>query len=290
MTAPDTPTTIAIADITPSGLRPVDPLRAQAYAASIEQRGLSQPISLRPDSAAPGKYIVIDGDHRLQAFKILGWTELESGKHIVVQEVGEDEAQGRGLDANLFSGMSALDRAIFLFEAKKRHDKKRGETRGRKRKDVEFKEKEKMADSAIIFSERFSKDAAKRVGLAEVVIKEACRIASRLNPDAIAAIRGTMVEDNQNELRQLADLDGLDQIAVAKAIQTGEAKNVLQGKVAAGLQEPEAENPQVRIAAKLTEAWTKADSTTRRAFMAEWGLAWAKNPASGRSGPERAEK
>jgi len=270
-------TTIAIDDIDDRDrLRPIDPLRAQAYAASIEAEGLAQPISVRPNHDADGRYTLIDGGHRLAAFKILGWEALEISKHIVVIDIDDDEAQGRELVANLFSGMSALDRAIFLYEAKKRHDAKRGETRGRKRKDVEFKEKEIMAESAIISSERFSKEAAKKIGLAEVVIKEACRIASRLNPRAIETIRGTMVESNQNELRQLADLDGVDQFEVAKAIKSGEAKNVVQGKVAAGLEKPVSADPQGRIYANLTDLWTRADTRTRKQFMAEWGLVYAK--------------
>jgi len=269
-----TPQTIAIASIDASDrLRPVDPLKAEAISAAIEEKGLIQPVVVRADPAGAG-YRLVAGAHRLAALVLLGRTELRVGAEIVIrEEESDDDARLSEIFENVFRGeLNALDRAIHLATAKKIHEAKRGEQRGRKRRDVEFKEDKIIPQTGIISSERFTKEAAQRIGLAESKVQEAIRIFERLDPETIAAVRGTMVEGNQNELRQLADLPKSEQIDAARRIGAGEAKNVAQARVAIGLDAPPSDDPQGRIYAQLLDLYARASVVTRKTFMDAVGL------------------
>ena len=262
-------------------LRPVDPLKVEAISAAIEEKGLIQPIVVRLRADGDG-YQLIAGAHRLAALILLGKTELIIGAEVVIrEEASDEEARLSEIYENVFRGeLSALDRAIHLATAKSIHEAKRGETRGRKRKDTEFKEGKIIAETAIISSERFTSDAAKRIGLSERQIQEAIQIFNALDPKTIAAIRGTMVENNQNELRQLAELPKAQQIDAAKRIASGEARNVTQARVAIGIDRPVQDDPQKRIYDALLDNWNRASKTTRAQFMSDAGLILNKSEAA----------
>lgn len=275
-----TPMAITISQIDASDrLRPVDPLVVEAYAAIAEQRlaeGLSpliEPVVVRPTGIG---YKLTSGAHRLAVLQEIGRKELAVGDDVVIRAENDDAARDSEIFENLAdAGLTALDRAIFLNEAKQRADAKRGETRGRKRKDVEFKEKEKVAEAAIISSKRFSKQVAERIGMSERLVQEAVRIAKALDPLVIPQLRGTMVENNQNELKQLAELDGGNQRKAVTAIRASEAKTIAQARVVIGLDKPKSDDPQGRIYADLLDRWSKASNKTRRQFMADVGLVYA---------------
>jgi ParB family chromosome partitioning protein len=272
------PQTIALSQIETSGRkRPIDPLRAEAYAASIDAEGLAQPIRVRPAPGRAGVYILVTGGHRLAALELLDWNELIVGQHVIVVDDSEDAAAGLELVENLYSGMTALDRAIFLFEAKQRYDAKRGEARGRKRKDQQSQFDKIMPETGIIFSQRFSKHAAERVGLSDTQIRQSVAIAKALDPEIIPQLRGTMIESNQNELKLLAELDGGNQRKVVAAIKGGEVKTISQARVVVGLDKPKTDDPQTRIYADLLDRWSKASNKTKRQFMADAGLVYTEN-------------
>lgn len=272
--------TIAISQIDASGrLRPVEQSIVDGYAGIAQERmaaGLSpliQPIVIR--SSEDG-YKLTAGANRLAALASLGVDKLTVGSDVIIRDEDEPAARKSEIYENLAQpGMTALDRAIFLAEAKKIADAERGETRGRMRKDQQFKEIKKSQTFGIISSERFSKVAASRLGLSESAIKEAVRIAKAIDPLVIPQLRGTMIEDNQNELKQLAELDGGHQRKAVAAIKGGEVKTVSQARVAIGLDKPKTDDPQARIYADLLDRWSKASNKTKRQFMADAGLAYA---------------
>lgn len=266
---------IPIASIDASSrLRPVDELNAQAIAASIEEHGLIQPIVVRPDGDG---YRLTAGGHRLAAMTLLGWQDLKVGEHVVIRaEETDDDALTTEIHENVFRGdLSALDRAIALAEAKRIYEAKRGETRGRPRKGIENKEDKIVAETAIIFSERFTADAAKRIGLSERQIREAVSIANALSPSAIKALRGTMIADNQNELRLLAKYAASEQTSAAKAIKAGEAKTVQQAMVHIGVEKEKRNDPQKQIYVALNDLWERANARTRAQFLDDIGAVMA---------------
>jgi ParB family chromosome partitioning protein len=266
--------TIKIDDIDVSNrLRPVDEAHAQLIAASIEEKGLTQPIVVRP--VATGGFRLTVGAHRLRAMQILGYVELIVDDQVLIREMDDVAARIAEIDENISRyDLNPLDRALFLAERKKLYDQLRGETRGR-RKDVEFKEGKKVANLAIFSSPRFTKDVAVRTRIGERSVQRALFIAQRLSPQTIALIRGTMVEHNQQELLALAGQEPHEQKKLAAAIKSGEAKTVQQAKYVIGLEEQPINDPQQRILATLTDAWERASNRTRASFMRAAGLAFA---------------
>lgn len=265
---------IAISQIDASGrLRPVDPERAEAYAASIDAEGLAQPIVVRPMPDGDG-YILVDGAHRLAAMRLLGRTDLSVGAHVVVADIDDEAAEGRELVANLFCGMTALDRAIFLHEAKQRYDKNRKKIRQSKRKDQQIQFDKVVPETGIILSERFSKNAAKRIGLSDTQIREAVSIAKNLDFEAILQLRGTMIEDNQNELKLLAKMEIKDQRKAVSVIRAKEAKTVTEARVVIGLDKRKTDDTETREEINLSEAWLKAREKVRARWMERVGLAY----------------
>lgn len=256
-------------------LRPLDQLIVDAYAAIAEERvrdGLSpliQPIVVRPSSDG---YRLTAGAHRLAALAAIGREALTVGEDVVIRAEDEGGARDSEIFENIASAeLSALDRAIFLREAKLRHVAKRGEMRGRKRKDQQFKEDKIMPETGIISSERFSKEAAARIGLSETQVKESVAIAEALAADVIPQLRGTMVERNQNELKQLVQLTHNNQRHAVAAIRSGEVRTIAQARVAIGLDKPERDDPQKRIYADLLDRWSRANKQTRASFLADIG-------------------
>jgi len=277
--------TILISDIDDSvRLRPVDAARVALIAASIETKtdegkpGLLQPIVARRNPDDDWKYILVVGAHRLAALRLLGWTKLTVGEHVIIRDTDALSARIDEIDENIARhDLNALDRAIFIAERKKLFDQQRGEARGRPlRKDTEFKEKLILAKLAIINSPRFSEDAASRTGLSKRTIERACELAKRLDKTAIADIRGTMLVDNGVELLALSKLEPEQQRAVASAIKSGAAKTVLQGTWAAGIAKQPLNDPQARLLANLLENFEKASKKTRADFMSSYGLVYDK--------------
>lgn len=271
------PQTIAIADIDASErLRPLDPNTVAAYAAIAEQRigegkrPLIQPIIVRPEGEA---YKLVAGGHRLACLDEVGVETLSVGVDVVIKAMGSEEAFEDEVFENLANaGLNALDRAIFLAEAKKVADAKRGEARGRKSKTAKLQEDRKVADSAIISSARFTKEAAARIGLSETQVKEAVRIANALDPQAVVEIRGTMIEDNIVELKQLVELAPDQQRKAAAAIKRGEAKRVAEARVAIGLEQPKHDDPQARFYTAAIDVWGKLDKLHRASFLDAIGV------------------
>lgn len=273
--------TIAISEIDASDrLQPVDALKVQAIAAAIEEKGLIQPIVVRPEG---GGYRLTAGGHRLAALILLGWLELTVGVHVIIrEEETADDARLTEIYENIFrSPPTALNLAIQLRTAQAIHDARRGETRGRKSKVDKLQEDKIIPESGIIFSERFTKDAARRINLAPSVIADYCRVAKALDEDTIAEIRGTMVEDNLVELKQLVEIPAEKRRAAAAAIKRGEAKKVSEARVAIGIDKPKIDDPQARILAQLVHFWGLASGKTKQQFLHDVGIGDIIKPGKG---------
>ncbi len=251
-------------------LRPIDTDYVALIAASIDERGLDQPIVVRP--AGEGYKLTI-GAHRLAAVKALGWTELNVGTQVLIREEDDLDAKIAEIDENLARAeLNALDRAVFLAERKRLHDRKRlAVGKGGDRKSQKFKEQINDPSWAVGFLPSFAEDAAKRLGYSKTAINRAVSIAERLDREAIDAIRGTMVERNQQELLALAELTPAQQRSAAKAINEQKAATVREARVVIGVDKSVAEDPQGRAYATLLATWAKADAKTRKAFLKDIG-------------------
>lgn len=259
-------------------LRPVNPDHSAFIGASIAEKGLLQPIRVR--RADEGFDLTIGG-HRLDAMINLGWTHLEVGKHVLIDDMDDFDAQIAEIDENLNRhDLNPLDRALHLAARKKAYEDRNATlARGGDRKSAKFKAEINAATCGFEISQRFTADAAARVGLSEDTIDRALRIA-KLDTDAIKLLRGTKVERNQQALLSLCELTSTEQLAAARFIAEGEAKTVAEARVAIGLDKPAVNDPQGRLLATLLESWERADKTTRAGFLREIGAVLQKKGAA----------
>lgn len=211
-----------------SRLRPTDSARVEALAASMNDVGQQQPIVVRPRADGANGLTLVAGAHRLEAAALLGWTE------IVAIWVNPSEAEARliEIDENLIRNeLSEIDRAISLAERKRIYEALHPETKhgGKRPKSTK--------DQVVNFTtwSRFSKDAAKRIGLSESTVQKAVKLAVALSPDAIALIRGTALADNGSHLKELAGLPPDQQVKLAREIAEGRAANLAKARVTAGM-------------------------------------------------------
>lgn len=250
---------VKMSDVDTSGrLREVDQDHVEVMVASLLEIGPQQPIIVRPIKDGPFGFRLVMGAHRLAAFAALGWSPMEVGKHVVIAEMTDDEARLAEIDENLARHeLNALDRAMFLLERKGLYHRLYPETgRGRKRPNTG------------LFREPFSKHAEKTVGLSKTAVNLATDIASKLDPEAVRALRGTKIARNQRELFAVSRLSADEQRDVANSIRRGYAKTTAQARVHLGLSNaPAVADPQARLFAVAIDAWTKMDRVTRATFL-----------------------
>ncbi len=282
------PQTISYASIDASNRkRPIDPDHATWIAASIEEKGrgaigegLEQPIKLTPRGDG---YRLVHGGHRHAAMGLLGWSDLVIGKHVVVEEMGDLEAELAEIDENLVRReLNALDRALFLAERREIYEKiNKVHGQGGDRKSDRYKESTISQTLRLGFSPRFTADVADKVGLSERAVQLALQIAEKLDRAAARRLRGTKIERNQQALLALCDLSPDEQVEAADFIASGEAKTVAEARVAIGKDKPVVADPQARLLATLLEAWEKASKVTRAGFLREIGAEIVKNDGKG---------
>jgi ParB-like nuclease domain len=82
---------------------------------NIEQVGFTDPILVWPDPAAPGKYKVIGGHHRLEVAKLLGYTEVPVTIN-VDPAFDADKADFQMMRHNMIRGRLSPQKFVALYE------------------------------------------------------------------------------------------------------------------------------------------------------------------------------
>lgn len=215
---------------TSNRLRPVDPARVEALAASFSEIGQQQPIVVRPMADGANGLILVAGAHRIAAARLLGWAEIAA----IWLDLDEASARLVEIDENLIRNeLSEIDRALSLAERKRIYEALHPETaHGKAKKPKKGDERAKVANLAAFTS--FAKDAAQRTGFSVKTISNAVALVGKLSPEAVALIRGTKLADNQAQLKALAALDPADQITIAGLIAANAASNVAKARIIGG--------------------------------------------------------
>lgn len=256
--APDHEIEIEIAAIdVVDRLRLVDRAYVEMIAASISETYLHQAIAVATTPGSGNRYVLVDGENRLEAFKLLGRSTIPAR----IRTLTEVERRKHEIHANLIRNeLTALDRTVFVGELAGIFAAEHADARhGGDRRSKKWREKNQLANLANWSS--FSKEAARRTGLAERSIRRTRELFAKLSPGALALIRGSKVADNQAQLQALAELEPEQQIAVAGLIAANAAGNIAKARVVAGFVPAggavrEADQPLAKLEALLGRQWS----------------------------------
>ena len=245
--------------------RPVDEEMAACIAASMADRGLINPITVRPTPAANGgatPYTLIAGGHRLFGAKLNKWEEIDA----IVVSADAAEAQLMEISENLYrNDLTALDRGIFVAKFRELYEEKFGKIgRGRP-------SEKNRTDYGIIFTpgREISDRIKNRFGFGQSTYEKASKIGLKLHPALRQALRGTDAENDQKLLLKLAGKPEAEQAGIAAGLKIEpDVRKVLDA-----LKPPKpAPDPQAGLLKKLIAAWDEADEQTRYEFLVHTGI------------------
>lgn len=198
--------------------RPVDQDHAQAIAASMSERGLINPITVRSTPAMNGgetPYTLVAGGHRFRGAELNHWVEIDA----IVVNADAAEAQLIELSENLFRNeLSALDRGLFVVKFREVFEEKHGKiARGGSVPDAQ---KSNRHGDVFIFApgKELSARVQERLGFGASTYERATKIGLKLHPALRQAVRGTNVENDQKMLLKLAGMPDAEQAGIAAAL------------------------------------------------------------------------
>lgn len=185
---------------------------------SISMGGLLQPIVL------DRSLTLICGRHRLEACKLLGWTEIPA----IIEDVGGAAAELAEIDENLCRReLSALERAEHIAKRKRLWSEIEAvrvaaappPADGEKKKG---KKADKPREPELT---AFVDDTARRTGKAKRAIKEELKI-GEMPVEVRDTIRETPISNNKRELLALTKMEAPVALEAAVAVKNGEANTV----------------------------------------------------------------
>jgi len=249
---------IKLSDITVADrVRPTDEDYVAMLANSMAENGQMQPILIRPTPNGDTPYKLIFGAHRHAAATLLEWTEIDA----TVQKLSADEAELIEIDENLIRhDLNVLDKAISLAKRKDVYERLHPHTKhgGDRISNLFSEQVDKSGDL------KFTADAAEKLGVSERSIERAVQMASKLDPAAMQALRGTPAVNNQSHLLALCKLTPAEQKkAVRKVspdIDLGAAIASVKGKDASAKEDDGG-------LGKLMKAFASATPKAREGFF-----------------------
>lgn len=237
--------------------RPIDEDHAAAIAASMVDRGLINPLTVRSTPAANGgktPLTLVAGGHRIRAAELNGWEEID----VIVVSADAVEAQLIELSENIYRNeLTPLDRALFVLKFREMYEEKFGKiARGGDRKSKDH-------GDPLIFApgRQLSERVQERLGFSEASFKRVNRIGQKITPALRAAVRGTPAENDQKELLKLAKLPADDQGRVAAGLREGADLKTIWGWLKPKAT-PDVATLQEEIFRKMVALVEKADDET----------------------------
>ena len=209
------PMLVAISEIKiNSGRRNTDPDGVKDLAKSISEIGLLNPITITADKT------LIAGCHRLEAAKLLGWTEIEC----TVCDMNGLLAELAEIDENFVRvNLSPIEFGDLLLRRKEIYEKLHPETkstgeggpfRGNQHKEV--------SDKMTLTTKSFTQDTADRLGVGKRTIERDLQAAKKLTPAAKRIIRQSDTIISKTDALKLSRLAPDQQEQAATQLATGE--------------------------------------------------------------------
>ena len=197
-----------------AGRREADPEGVQELVDSISKVGLLNPITIDRENT------LIAGLHRLEAAKLLDWTEIEctiSSLEGLLAELAE-------VDENVVrKGLSAVEYSDLLLRRKEIYETLHPETKnGGDRKS----EKIRIAKCNSDFAKPFIQDTAEKLGVHPATVARQIQTAKNLTSEAKDIIRDTGTKITKKDALKLSRLEPEQQRDAASQLAAGEIKSM----------------------------------------------------------------
>lgn len=192
--------------------------KATEIAASIKEIGLINPITISP------KNELIAGLHRLKAFQMLGFKEIEANV-VNLEGLKQELAE---IDENLIRHeLHYIDRGEHLKRRKEIYELLYPETKQTVGKELADKRWSKDASpEPVVAYPNFVDDTAIKTGRGASTIREDIQIAREITPEVKEVIK--KIELPKNDAIRLARVEQQDQKRVIEKIEKKEAKDIRQ--------------------------------------------------------------
>ena len=198
------------------GRRQVDENAVKELAKSMNALNLLNPIIV------DAGHTLLAGLHRIEAAKLLGWTEISA----FVGNFTELQAELVEIDENFVrSPLSDMQRNDMLLRRKQIYEELHPETKkGGDRKSEEIKTT--RCRSAFEQVKPFTQDAAEKLHLSRRTVERRVHIASSLTPEAKKVIRGAEDKFPQKETLKLTHVDAAHQEEAAQQYLAGKIRSI----------------------------------------------------------------
>lgn len=198
------------------GRREAAPEDVQRLSESVAEVGMMNPITVDAD------YTLVAGLHRLEAAKLLGWTEVEC----TVCGLDRLHAELAEIDENVIrTGLSDLELSELLARRKKIYETLHPATIARNLPG-HASNYESSSDKLTGEEKPFSQDTAAKLGVSPRTVERHVQIGENLTPEAKEILRGTDRKVTKQNLTKLSRLEPEQQMEAAKQLTEGTIKSV----------------------------------------------------------------
>ena len=188
------------------GRRDTQQRNVEELARSIAAVGLMNPITVTQDNT------LIAGLHRLEAAKLLGWTEIEC----TVSDADGLQAELAEIDENFVrAGLSHRELGDMLLRRKELYEAIHPETRQGQRNGQTVKND----NLTVLAAKPFSEDTADKLGISKRTVERLVQTAANLTPEAKKTIRDAGDKITKGDALKISRLPP-DQQAEAAAVLT----------------------------------------------------------------------
>lgn len=246
-------------------LRPVSDAGVASILASIGEIGqLTNPIVVRQLHRPGGiQYRLLDGAHRLEAARQLGWQTVP----VRVFECDDERARLMEIDCNLAGAeLNALDTAVFLATRKAVYERLHPETR---RGVAGGLARQGSASDIVSFAET----TAEKFGISKRHVERMTAAGARLGPDEVRQLRLARRAVTLADLQVISVIgEAPERYEVVKLLATGGAASAAVARkmwLRGGNPLPKADPIETEVIA-LRNAWQRARKIARRRFVAEF--------------------
>ena len=196
-------------------VRQADRKQVEALAESIREVGLLDPIAVAPEGDG---YALIAGMHRLEAARLLGWTEIPA----TVLALDQHRRIIAECDENLCApSLTPAERAEFTRRRKAAYEALHPETtHGGDRKSDQVANLATRSETP-----RFTADTAAATGQSERAVQRDAERGEKVSDEALALIKGTRL-DTGRYLDSIKNLSPEDQVAKVEADLTPPSEGV----------------------------------------------------------------